>query len=86
MTALALSTAVFTFAASFLNSPLAIVVVLSLVVGLVLVVLFGYTSDQKAIKIAKDQLKAHLLAVRLFRDQLPVVAGSFAKILRGTGR
>jgi uncharacterized membrane protein (DUF106 family) len=68
------------------TSPLAIVVVVSLVVGLVMVVLFGYTSDQKAIKIAKDQLKAHLLAVRLFRDQLPVVAGSYAKILRGTGR
>jgi len=59
---------------------------LSLVVWLVMVVLFGYTSDQKAIKVAKDQLKAHLLAVRLFRDQLPVVAGSYAKILRGTGR
>ena len=69
-----------------LASPLAIVVVVSLVVGLAMVLLFGYTSDQKAIKVAKDQLKAHLLAVRLFRDQLPVVAGSYAKILRGTGR
>jgi uncharacterized membrane protein (DUF106 family) len=68
------------------TSPLAIVVVVSLIVGLVMVVLFGYTSNQKAIKVAKDRLKAHLLAVRLFRDQLPVVAGSYAKILRGTGR
>jgi uncharacterized membrane protein (DUF106 family) len=69
-----------------LTSPLAIVVVLSLVVGLVMVVLFGYTSDQKAIGVAKDQLKAHLLAVRLYRDQIPVVMGSYGKILRGTGR
>src|ERR1700687_6146761 len=69
-----------------LTSPLAIVVVLSLVVGLVMVVLFGYTSDQKAIGIAKDQLKAHLLAVRLYRDQIPVVMGWYGKILRGTGR
>ncbi len=69
-----------------LTSPLAIVVVLSLVVGLVMVVLFGYASDQKAIGIAKDQLKAHLLAVRLYRDQIPVVMGSYGKILRGTGR
>jgi uncharacterized membrane protein (DUF106 family) len=68
------------------TSPLAIVVVVSLLVGLMMVVLFGYTSDQRAIKVAKDQLKAHLLAVRLFRDQLPVVAGSYAKILRGTGQ
>jgi hypothetical protein len=74
------------FTAFLFTSPLAIVVVLSLVVGLGMVVLFGYTSDQKAIKVAKDQLKAHLLAVRLFRDQLPVVAGSYARILRGTGR
>jgi uncharacterized membrane protein (DUF106 family) len=73
-------------ASSWLTSPLAIVIALSLVVGLLMVVLFGYTSDQKAIGIAKDQLKAHLLAVRLYRDQIPVVMGSYGKILRGTGR
>jgi len=71
---------------SFLGSPLAIVVMLSVVVGLLMILLFGYTSDQKAIGIAKDQLKAHLLAVRLYRDQLQVVMGSYGKILRGTGR
>jgi len=67
-------------------SPLLIVVVLSIVIGLLMIVLFGYTSDQKAIGIAKDQLKAHLLAVRLYRDQLHVVMGSYGKVLRGTGR
>jgi uncharacterized membrane protein (DUF106 family) len=77
--------AVFAFMSMF-TSPLAIVVWLSLVVGLLMVVLFGYTSDQKAIGVAKDQLKAHLLAVRLYRDQIPVVMGSYGKILRGTGR
>ena len=71
---------------SLLGSPLAIVVMLSVVVGLLMILLFGYTSDQKAIGIAKDQLKAHLLAVRLYRDQLQVVMGSYGKILRGTGR
>lgn len=71
---------------SLLTNPLAIVIVVSVVVGLLMVVLFGYTSDQKAIGIAKDQLKAHLLAVRLYRDQIPVVMGSYGKILRGTGR
>jgi hypothetical protein len=45
---------------SWLTSPLAIVIFVSLVIGLVMVVLFGYTSDQKAIGIAKDQLKAHI--------------------------
>jgi uncharacterized membrane protein (DUF106 family) len=71
---------------SWLVSPLSIVIALSLIVGLLMVILFGYTSDQKAIGIAKDQLKAHLLAVRLYRDQIPVVMGSYGKILRGTGR
>jgi uncharacterized membrane protein (DUF106 family) len=71
---------------SLLTSPLAIVIALSLIVGLLMVILFGYTSDQKAIGKAKDQLKAHLLAVRLYRDQIPVVMGSYGKILRGTGR
>jgi uncharacterized membrane protein (DUF106 family) len=78
--------AIAAFSLSWLTSPLAIVVVMSLVVGLLMVVLFGYTSDQKAIGIAKDQLRAHLLAVRLYRDQIPVVMGSYGKILRGTGR
>ena len=78
--------AIAAFNLSLLTSPLAIVVVVSLAVGLLMVVLFGYTSDQKAIGIAKDQLKAHLLAVRLYRDQIPVVMGSYGKILRGTGR
>jgi uncharacterized membrane protein (DUF106 family) len=78
--------AIAAFNLSLLTSPLTIVIVVSLVVGLLMVVLFGYTSDQKAIGIAKDQLKAHLLAVRLYRDQIPVVMGSYGKILRGTGR
>ncbi len=73
-------------AASWLTSPLAIVILLSLIVGLLMILLFGYTSDQKAIGVAKDQLKAHLLAVRLYRDQLHVVMGSYGKVLRGTGR
>jgi uncharacterized membrane protein (DUF106 family) len=83
---LARTPALLAFRFFLLTNPLAIVVALSLVIGLAMVVLFGYTSDQKAIKVAKDQLKAHLLAVRLFRDQLPVVMGSYGKILRGTGR
>ncbi|MGA9354664.1 MAG: hypothetical protein WBV46_13315 [Terriglobales bacterium] len=74
------------FVASWLTSPLAIVIALSVVIGLLMIVLFGYTSDQKAIAVAKDQLKAHLLAVRLYRDQLHVVMGSYGKVLRGTGR
>jgi hypothetical protein len=68
------------------NLPAAIVLIVSIVIGYLMVIVFGYTSDQKAIKVAKDQLKAHLLAVRLFQDQLGVVLRSYVGILRGTGR
>jgi hypothetical protein len=67
-------------------TPLFLVLVLSVVVGFLMVVVFRYTSDQKAIGRAKDQLKAHLLAVRLFQDQLPVVMRAYARIFGGTAR
>ena len=67
------------------NVPAAIVVGVSLVIGLVMVVVFRYTSDQKAIHVAKDRLKAHLLALRLFQDQIPVVMRSYGKIVLATG-
>jgi hypothetical protein len=72
--------------ASFIStSPLLLVLVISIVIGLLMVIVFRYTSDQKAIGRAKDRLKAHLLAVRLFQDQLPVVMRAYGRILRGTG-
>ena len=68
------------------NVPALIVVAISLVIGLLMVVVFRYTSDQKAIHVAKDHLKAHLLALRLFQDQIPVVLRSYGRILLATGR
>lgn len=67
------------------NIPLFVVLAISIIIGLLMVIVFRYTSDQKAIGRAKDRLKAHLLAVRLFQDQLPVVMRAYGKILRGTG-
>jgi len=67
------------------RDPLLLVLAISIVIGLLLVIVFRYTSDQKAIGRAKDRLKAHLLAVRLFQDQLPVVMRAYGHILRGTG-
>jgi len=67
------------------NIPLFMVLAISIVIGFLMVIVFRYTSDQKAIGRAKDRLKAHLLAVRLFQDQLPVVMRAYGKIFRGTG-
>ena len=68
-----------------INVPSGIVLGISLVVGLVMVLVFGYTSDQKAIHKAKDRLKAHLLALRLFQDQIRVVLRSYLRIVLATG-
>jgi len=69
-----------------LANPFFLVCLISIVVGLAMVVMFRHTSNQKAIGRAKDQLKAHLLAVRLFQDQLPVVMRAYGRILSGTAR
>ena len=71
--------------AMFTDRPLLLVLTISIVIGLLMVIVFRYTSDQKAIGRAKDRLKANLLAVRLFQDQLPVVMRAYGRILRGTG-
>lgn len=68
-----------------INVPSGIVLGISLVVALVMVLVFGYTSDQKAIHKAKDRLKAHLLALRLFQDQIRVVLRSYVRIVLATG-
>lgn len=68
------------------NVPAVIVVGISLVIGLIMVIVFGYTSDQKAIHVAKNRLKAHLLALRLFQDQIQVVLRSYGRIVLATGR
>src|SRR3954465_2247367 len=68
-----------------MNGPAGIVFGISMVIGLVMVIVFGYTSDQKAIRIAKDRLKAHLLALRLFQDQIHVVLRSYGRIVLATG-
>lgn len=68
------------------NLPALLVVGISIVIGLLMVVVFGYASDQRAIHTAKDHLKAHLLALRLFQDQIGVVLRAYGRILLATGR
>ncbi len=68
------------------NVPALIVIGISVIVGFLMVLLFGYTSDQDAIHAAKDQIKANLLALRLFQDQIGVVVRAYGKIILATGR
>lgn len=49
--------------------------------GVIMLVFFRYTSNQTAIARAKDDIKANLLALKLFRDDLRVVFSAQGKIL-----
>lgn len=68
------------------QTPLLLVTAVSMAAGLLMLVVFRYTSDQKSIRRAKDQVQAQLLAVRLFQDQLPAVLRAYGRLLRGTVR
>jgi len=48
----------------------------SVVLGVVLLVLFKYTSNQTAISRVRDRIKARLLGMKLFKDNIPVVLKS----------
>ncbi len=85
MAVLSISTFCSFIPASLNERPWVLVLGIAVIVGFLLVTIFRYTSDQKAIRGAKNKLKAHLLAVRLFQDQLSVVLRSYGRILLGTG-
>ncbi len=55
--------------------------IISAVAGVVMLVAFGYTSNQTAIGRAKDDIKANLLALKLFKDELHVTWTAQARLL-----
>ena len=62
-------------------------VILSAVCGIGMMLVFGRTSNQAGIAAAKDKIKANLLALRLYKDQIHVtlsaqvrLAGAIAKL------
>ncbi len=52
--------------------PTAALVVISAVMGWAMLMIWRYTSNQHAIKGARNQIAAHLLSTRLFKDNLAV--------------
>ena len=56
-------------------------ILLSAGTGVVMLIFFRYTSNQTAIVRAKDDIKANLLALKLFRDDLRVVFSAQGKVL-----
>jgi hypothetical protein len=71
----------------FLLAPLAVLpgwlsaTVVATVTGVLFLVIFKYTSHQRAIKRVKDDIKANLLALKLFKDSASVALRAQGRIL-----
>lgn len=69
-----------------LDKPMAVLpawlslMIISAVIGVLMLLLFKHTSNQTAIGKVRDAIKAHLLAMKLFKDNIPVVLKSQVKI------
>ena len=57
--------------------------IISAVMGVLLLLLFKYTSNQKAIGRVRDKIKANLLALKLFKDDLRVTFQSQGRVFAG---
>jgi hypothetical protein len=55
----------------------------AIVSGVLLLIVFKYTSNQRAIKRVKDDIKANLLALKLFKDSAGVALRAQGQILLG---
>lgn len=62
--------------------PMAGLAAASLATGVAMLLVFRFTSNQRKLKEAKERLKAHLLALWLFQDQLSVVFRTQGRMLR----
>jgi hypothetical protein len=56
------------------------------VTGVLMLALFKYTSNQRAIKRVRNDIDAHLLALKLFKDSARVALKAQGRILAGAGR
>ncbi|NDQ56313.1 MAG: hypothetical protein GZ088_04465 [Acidipila sp.] len=64
--------------------PLVALGIIAFLTGAVMLLAYKFTSNQRSIGRAKDVMQAHVLAVRLFQDQIGVVLRSYGRILRAT--
>ena len=68
--------------APFRSLPLTGMIVISVLTGVLMLIIYKYTSNQSGITRAKDRIKAHFLAIMLFSDSLAVLLKSIGNILR----
>ncbi|MBI3405450.1 MAG: hypothetical protein HY046_08335 [Acidobacteria bacterium] len=63
--------------------PIAGLTAISIVTAVLMLLTFRFASNQAAIRRAKDQLQAHLLAVQLFPENLRVVFSAYGQLIVG---
>jgi uncharacterized membrane protein (DUF106 family) len=63
-------------------APIWGLLITSVITGIVMVVIFKYTSNQSGIKAAKDKISAYLMEIRLFKDDMRLMFTAQGKILR----
>lgn len=57
--------------------------IISAVTGIILLLIFKYTSNQKAISKVRDSIKANTLALKLFKDSISVTLKSQGQVFKG---
>jgi len=73
----------------FLLAPIAVLpgwlsnTIISAVTGVFLLVIFKYTSNQRAIGKVRDDIKANMLALKLFKDSISVTLHAEAGVFKG---
>ena len=73
----------------FLLAPIAVLpgwlsnTIVSALMALLILILFKYISNQHAIQQARDDIKAHMLAMKLFKDSLSVIIRAPWGVFRG---
>ena len=65
------------------SRPIVPLALLSALTGILLLLVYRFASDQKAIRRSKDKLEAHLLEVRLFQEQLRAVLRAYPRLFLG---
>lgn len=62
--------------------PLSGLITISLFTGILILIVFRFTSNQKAIKRAKDKIKAYIYELFLYKDNIRVILKALLSILK----
>ena len=65
---------------------LTLLILLSCIFGVLALIAFKHLSFQRRIKAAKDLIKAHMIEIRLYQDDLKIVGSAIGKVLLRNGQ